>query len=438
MKQVATHNSVVQNGKWQRLISAGCISLLIIWLGLYVFVLATTYHDGELFVAVKLSEIVSDYLFWYVPGLVAASPQSHQLYDLNALLPFWNQVVTPVHLTLAPANVYPPYFALMFIPFSQLPLISSYLLWTGLWLTLGWCALTALLKSRQTFSTGEIIAFLIVATVAPPSLTCIRIGQLSWCILTLVVFFFYCFRQRREYLAGIALAFLSIKPHYFLFFVIPALVDKRWKILAAFGIVEAIFMIASGFVVGWSNIIGYPSVLLNRDATAPAIEPQRMISCRVLFNAFLPSSTAQSASMIVMLLALATLVFIWHRTLKTRPELSNWAMSVTVIACLVASPHTHLYDALLLALPAAITLDTANLFAAFRLKDLTARVWNLTFIAYAITASFGFVAFTSLFREKLSPVILACNLLLLCGAATILFLRLRTKTSIETAPEPSR
>ena len=410
---------------WQRLLSAACISLFLLGLTLYAFILWHTAKNGQLFVSLKPLEPVSDYLFWYAGGTVANSPQRHHLYELATLLPVWNSLIAPAHLDVAPAYVHPPYFALLFIPFAILPITTSYIIWTVAWLIFGWISLILILKSRKTFSTGEIIAFLIVTTVLPPSLACIRIGQLSWLILALLGLFYYCFEQRRHILAGVCMAFLSIKPHYFLFFVLPAFIDRRWKTLAAFAVVESVFMVASGVILGWHNVFGYPSILMNRDATAPAVAPHRMISVRVFFNLFLESHAAQTASMVAMVIAWGLVIYVWYRTLKSKPQLSNWAMTLTVLACIVTSPHTHMYDAMLIAIPAAITLSTANLFKALSIKPWPVRLWNCTLLGYAIASTFAFFLFPGRFIQDLCPAFFFVHLLLLAGAAFAFVSQLR-------------
>jgi hypothetical protein len=426
----ATHckNTALQT--WQRWLSAICICLLSLGLVLYACVLCYTATKGELFVSKLPLEPNSDYLFWYVGGLVAASSERHHLYELSTLLPVWNQLIYPAHLNVAPAYVHPPYFAVLFIPFTKLALTPSWSVWTIAWLIFGWVVVSMIMESRKTFTKGEIVAFLIVMTVAPPSLACIRIGQLSWLVLALIGLSYYCFGHRRDVLGGIALSILSVKPHYFLFFVLPALIDKRWKILASLFVVEMLLLVAAGLVVGWSNVFEYPSVLLSRDQTAPAVAPHRMISLRFFFNLFLPGAWPQTASMVTMIFALGIIAFVWYQTLKHKPQLSNWAMALTVFACVVTSPHTHMYDALLLAIPAALTLETANFFQAIKIQPFTLRLWNSAFIAYALISSFLFFIFPGSFVQDLAPVILLVNILFLSLAAYIYAAQFRSANSL--------
>lgn len=402
--------------KWQTVLTALCMFGLGTGLLLYAVVFAVTAGKGEYFFSRTTGEPNSDYLFWYVAGLVTLSPERSHIYDSNVLLRFWNEVISPAHVTVGPPFVYPPYFALFFSPFAALPLPVSYTFWIVLTVIAGILAIRLILRSRQVFSRKQTFAFFMVALAIPASLVCVRIGQLSWFYLALGALFYYCFHSKRDLLAGVCLSLLSTKPHYFMFFAVPAVMDRRWKTLASLVVAELVLLVASCIVFGFETVISYPSVLMNKETTAAATAPHRMISLRLIYTALLPPALALKASMITMLAAVLVVAAVWFFTVK-RNLSRQWSMAITVLCLLIASAHTHVYDALLLILPAAITLNTTSLFTAMRIKSWHERVWNCLLIAYALCASFVFFFAPGLFLQDLSPYILGIHLILF-GIAT--------------------
>lgn len=416
---------------WQRLLSKSAILGLGLALLLFTAVLAFTASRNELFFSTD-GKTQSDYNLWYSAGLLALSPDRGNIYNTDTLAKFWN-VLCPMHnMTTADTCVfiYPPHFALLFSLFALLPLFASYSVWTLSTLAGGLSVLTLLLRERRVFTTWQIVIFILAALVIPPSLITIRIGQLSWFYVAIGGLYFYCFYRRRDWLAGFLLAILSTKPQYFVFFAVPAIVSLRWKMLAAVAIGGVASVVSSGLYFGWSNVIGYPSVLLHKEGTSEGVgvSTERMISLRLLFQALLPRAVGLWANVGTMAGALAGLAYLWFRVLKTRLDMTNWAIAITVLAAIVASPHSHMYDLLLLVVPAVVTLNTTNLFLALGQPSLPFRLWNCIFIAYALGLTATFFLAPQLFFSDIAAVVLSINVVLLGCAIVILWRSLKDET----------
>jgi hypothetical protein len=66
------------------------------------------------------------------------------------------------------------------------------------------------------------------------------------------------------------------------------------------------------------------------------------------------------------------------------PELRLWALAMTMVAAVTLSPHSHVFDCVLLAIPAALTLPTLSLVDALRIEKQSLRWWSVTFIVFPI------------------------------------------------------
>jgi hypothetical protein len=127
-------------------------------------------------------------------------------------------------------------------------------------------------------------------------------------------------------------------------------------LLAAAGTELALLALA-GLVLGWENVLGYPSLLLHAEQ-APnllGVDAHKMVSFRGIATLFLPRSLALYAGLAVMALGLLITFVVWKRAVKSNLIDLRVPMSLTILLCLVTSAHTHSYDLLLLAV-LALTL----------------------------------------------------------------------------------
>lgn len=182
----------------------------------------------------------------------------------------------------------------------------------------------------------------------------LRMGQQSYIYLILESLFFWALLKRRELLAGIALAFVSMKPHYCLFLACSALAQKRWKLIAAAATTELLLLTAAALVLGWQNVIGYPAMLMHAEQTTAflGVEAQKMVSFRGLATVLFGTQFSLHASMFVMAIGLVCTLVLWKRAqIKGLTDLS-WPIALTVLLSLVTSPHTHVYDLVLMGIVA--------------------------------------------------------------------------------------
>lgn len=407
--------------RWQNLLSFTYLSFLGLWLiGYIVLLFKVAFAQRLFFYEVERNLHYSDYVLWYVAGQVALSDQKNHLYDPLVLVDYWNRLCAPARMDTAPAFQYPPYFALLFSPFSVMPIEYSFILWTIFSLACGLSGLWIICKKFGQLAADKLPLFLLACAAFYPSWVSFRTGQLVWFYLFLFCTFVYGFIAKREAIAGLTLSILSTKPQYLIFMAIPALVDRRWKILLWAALGEAALLLASTAMFGPSNVFGYPSILFHQETSSKVIgvHPDEMVSMRLVFSLLLPQKLALPVSVLFMFAALILVAAFWYFASKKR-ELINWAFALTIATAVVSSAHSHVYDSLLLSLAAALTLQTLNLFQALKLEPTALRIWHATFILYPILGCILFMLhewfpiplFQSLSMIAMNTVILISGLI---------------------------
>lgn len=266
-----------------------------------------------------------------------------------------------------------------------MPIDISFMVWTIFSLACGLSGLWLVCKKYGQLALDKLPLFLLACAAFYPSWVSFRTGQLVWFYLFLFAAFIYGFMGKKETIAGLALSVLSTKPQYLIFMMIPALIDRRWKILLWFALGEAALLLASTAMFSPANVIGYPSILFHQETSSKVIgvHPEEMVSMRLVFSLLLPQALALPVSVLFMFAALVLVAAFWFFASKKK-ELSNWAFALTIATAVVSSAHSHIYDSLLLSLAAALTLKTMNLFQALKLEQKALRVWHVTFILYPL------------------------------------------------------
>lgn len=302
---------------------------------------------------------VADFLLFYKLGKIAGSDQRFHIYDQDLQREWNNRLISPLHTDKVLYAPYVPWLCPLLIPLGALPLKESYFVWCLSTLMAGLVALAFLIKDLYRSSTLTTALFLCATMASLPAWYTVMKGQSTWLILGLCCLFYWAFTRNRDLIAGISLALLSQKPQYAIFFAVPALARKRWKIIATGLFTEALLLIMSGFAIGWDNVFAYPKILLTPDSiyhdngVAP---PTHMVAIRALLSIMLPQSISMTASLVLMFGMLAVLWQFWR---KTEPEANSWLMAVTITTSLLFSPHTYLYDCLLIALAAVLGWNPA-------------------------------------------------------------------------------
>jgi hypothetical protein len=373
---------------------------------------------NELFACVKDGQVtVRSHVQGYICGKIVNSKDRLQAYDSATQLAYTNEVIAPLKTDKHIYSQYMPFFFSLMSPFALLPLAPSFIVWTLTnWLVAS-AGLLSLLKRNDRYLTVAKISFLIACAATLPSIMNDFFGSVTPLILGTLCFYWLNYLKGKDLAAGIFLALSSLKPHYTVFAALPCLAQKRWKVVLAAFITELLLFGLGVISVGWDNVIGYPKLLLQADSSSAylGVFPETMICLRGPLSAFFPQNITMKICLVLMLIAMALLTVLWYRTKATNKNQSNWAMALTSVIMLIVSPHTHIYDQIMLALPAALTLYAISKSDNTWTTNKIGYLWRLLLITYPIMSWISYLA-TLPWHNACMQSTLGFNIILACLA----------------------
>jgi hypothetical protein len=388
--------------KSERLISFTYICFLGAVLVGYLFFSGRLVAEGSLlFGAEGQSVHFSDFLFFYREARIVSSDDRTKIYDPEVQLKVFNQLIKPFVVNQDPIDQHAPLTFCLMGPLALIPVIPAYIVWCLISLLGGFASLYLVSKAFDRFQGSKFILFMLGVCGSFPAWWALHVGQMSWIVLTIACLCIWAWQRRRDYLLGLSLAFLIVKPHYGLFFAVPLLALRRWKSLSATVVSEAVLMGGCMLIVGIENVVNYPTIVYKLDMAQDlyGVHPLSMVSIRSLLSLFFPQPTALTLNTIFMLSGLGVMFWFWRNTSKNPDLLVPWAFALSVVYSLTLSPHTHPYDLALLSIPALLTLPSLNIFECARGQGgpgsaramPSYRIWCLVLLFYPIISFCAFL-----------------------------------------------
>ncbi|MBU6451752.1 MAG: DUF2029 domain-containing protein [Cyanobacteria bacterium REEB67] len=371
-----------------------------------------------------------DFSQFYQAGQLALSPQAHQVYDPAIQNAWAARLIAPCKPDKIFYNQSVPFLYVLLIPFGKLAYNQAYVLWC---LTTMAFALGALawLVARVGFLRGwALLLFLSGVIACLPFYLTIWHGQTTFLLTGIFALFALFVMQKRNALAGLMLALSTFKPQYMLPFVALAFGLGRGALVLYLLLFESLLMACAAIFIGPENIIGYPHVLAGAESSSNfvGVNPQIMASVRGVLSAFLPHQAAMVVTVTLLLATLVPLTLVARSLLRQTAkspiylEACRWLLAFTFVLALIVSPHTHYFDCLLLAVPAALTLPTVDLAALLfkrgplvEVLSLAHRLWCIVLLLFPLLS--WPINFMPASRVVEGELFLAINILLAALAA---------------------
>ena len=357
-------------------------SLLVVWIALsYSIFWQSEKSYKSLVVNTTGAAIqVADFVHFYEAGQLAANDATRfHVYEPGVQTSWMQNFLKPAETKQLFYLQYVPFLFPLMIPLSLLKPEIAF----GVWIAASAAAifLAVLSVCKQQGSSPLITAAFLVGTFAAvPTWTSLVIGQLSGFLVLAIALYFYGMSKRLDVLSGCMLALSAAKPHYAIFAAIPALVQKRVKVIVCAAIAETALIVLAGTSIGWKNIIDYPSILSRSETSTEfaGLNPHLEVCIRGLLSTFFPQAIAFPASIVAWLIGVVAITWCWRKVPSAEVQLKPWAIALTVIGCLFLSPHTHLYDWTFLIIAAIVTLKL-NIKAESQQETPSQRQLQLTF-----------------------------------------------------------
>jgi Glycosyltransferase family 87 len=293
-----------------------------------------------------------DFLQFYVGAMLVQHGQTDQLFDWQVARDLMHQIAPQWKYALP--MVYGPQMALGFSPFSRLSFLTAATLWvmlaSGIYFVC--CYMTWRVCPQLS---GYRRLFWLLALAYPPFFEFVIRGQISALVVACFTVAYFAWRERRPWIAGIALGCLVFKPQFLVAIPIVFLLARAWTEFFA-----TLFSAGAQLGLCWlrfgTNVMRqYVTTLAHLPKLIAATETDKahalMHSLRSFWSLLISSRDLALALYLISALAVFGLTI---RSWNSAGPLSLRFTALVVCATLV-NPHLFVYDLLALA-PALILL----------------------------------------------------------------------------------
>ncbi len=358
----------------KRLRAHGLLLAVALW-GLYVWTVATPGlrdRNGNL--------KGTDFLHLYTLGSLAAEHRGANLYDMNAQAALAAQRVQDA-AGIRYLPLYPPQVSIFFAPLASLSYGGALIVWWICSATLyGLCCYWMWRACPNLRDHGGTVALLAVAS--PAFFNLIAWGQTSAVALACFTLTYFLLRDRREFIAGVALGCLIFKPQLGLAAAVVFTAIGAWRILAGAALSSTAQLSLGMIYYGTEPFRRWLGMLWNLRALLPWLEPKpyQTHCLRTFWTMIVPwpalSFALYGASAAIILVATVRL---WNRHQSVPLALRYSAL---LLATVLVAPHLTVYDLVVLA-PAILVLS--DWLAGQQSSSEVRYASTLLYLVYALT-----------------------------------------------------
>ncbi len=294
----------------------------------------------------------ADFVAFYAAGRIARNEGPARAYDLDLQQRYEERVIG---FSILPEETYPFPHPPFVVPLTQLVAGEDYsrafLAWSGLMLVFLLLALLPLAKVAETYLDRRQRRILLAGGLLFfPAFVSLINGQNSALLLLGGSLWVWGLFSKRDWLAGLGLALMTVRPHLALPLALPFVFRQRgvfWWFAAGAGAL-ALFSLA---YAGLEGIEGFLRILfVSGRGEAYHINEDRMINFLGLLLRLLPDASPALLRLIAWGAYAATLVglCLWG----SRWRALGWREAGTaILLALFTAPHLHFHDLALLLIP---------------------------------------------------------------------------------------
>lgn len=317
--------------------------LLVLLTVLWALAAINTFTEGARYRTGQIKG--ADFLHFYVFGSLAADGRGDLLYDVAAQRSVQEQLV-PTSKGTWFVPIYGPQTALFFAAFAALPY---------LWAALAWAILTTVVYGVCVWAIWRLhpalqqwrVSVLLAAAAFPPFYSLVQHGQTSALPLLFFTLGYLALRADRQWLAGLALGAVIIKPQLGIAIAVVMLARRQWRIVG--GAIIAIMAQWGVSVLFWGPdpLLEYFHMLGLSAALTGLLEPKphQLHSLRAFWTLLLGYSTLAFVCYLLSgAIALGLAVRLWRPSVSLESRYSG-----LLLATVLAAPHVGIYDLVVLA-----------------------------------------------------------------------------------------
>ena len=355
----------------------------------------------------------TDFVPFYAAAQIARNDSPSRIYDLE-LQQKYEENLGNFDIGTHDVRIYlnPPFV----IPVVNLVIhpnfVTSLILWEFLMLfyfILGIMILSVLLRNHLSKKIS--IIFLSGILFFFPLYKSLVIGQNSAMLFVGGCVWLYGLITRKDWMAGIGLALMTVRPQIVLPLVLPFLFKRRkvwWWFLAG----ATILVIFSWIYVGTEGIIGFLKMLIisgnGTNTTTGENNMVNLIGVLIRLFPFFPVSILRWIGWGAYGSAIIYLCILWNKT----PEIQGKQIGIAILLTLFTTPHLHMHDLVLWSIPLVLIF--------LSIKDQPRLVRKLAPLPWYLSLALLFCFFSPYLEATIPYLILVLLFLLLINPEKVL------------------
>jgi hypothetical protein len=274
----------------------------------------------------------NDFTFYYAAARIGVTHGWQSIYDLGLQQSELYAIGSRIKIAELARYISPPPLAWLALPFTLLPYPFAYLLWSVLLLG----ALTGTWYLVAPGAGPARLIHLVAALAWLPVIYALQLGQPGLLVALGVAGSYALLRKHRQFLSGLALGVIVLKPQLGFLLPIALLAGGRYRTVAGASVGIGALLLASAINVGPDGIAAYAQRL----SFAADVPVNRQLTLAVVIGGVAAARLVQAA-IAIWALALA------YRLRKQPPE---WMFVLAIVGGLLATPYLHIDDLVMLGL----------------------------------------------------------------------------------------
>jgi arabinofuranan 3-O-arabinosyltransferase len=274
----------------------------------------------------------NDFTFYYAAARIGVTHGWQSIYDLNLQQSALDAIGSRIRIAELARYISPPPVAWLALPFTLLPYPFAYVLWSAL-------LLVALAGTWSVAAPGAgrlRLIHLVAALAWLPVIYALQLGQPGLFVALGVAGSYALLRSNRQFLSGLALGVIVLKPQLGFLLPIALLAGGRYRAVAGAAVAIGLLVVASAVNVGPDGIAAYAERL----SFAAEVPVNRQLTLALVIGGLAAARLVQGA---IAIWALALV----YRLRKQSPE---WMFVLAILGGLLATPYLHLDDLVMLGL----------------------------------------------------------------------------------------
>ena len=341
----------------------------------------------------------TDFVPFYAAAQIAKNESPSQIYDLQ-LQQKYEDGLGDFDIQLQDVRIYlnPPFV----VPLASLVTGKNFLTSLVLWEVL--MALHLLLATsllfllvRHHFSRQILFIFLMGILFFFPGYKSLVIGQNSAMLLLGACLWVYGLLTRKDWLAGLGLALMTVRPHIALPLALPFLFKRRsvwWWFLIGTGSLAVFSLIYTGM----DGILGFLKILtISGDGSNTTTGEKSMVNLiGVLIRLFpsVPVSIFRRVGWGAYLFTIISLCGLWIKS----PEIQGKQIGLAILIITFTAPHMHMHDLVLWSIPLMLIL--------LSVKEIPLLINRLAPLPWWLSLAFLFCFFSPILESVIPYLIL--------------------------------